>query len=79
MKPDSWKSIGPAFSCSDTMLKWVIWRWFSFRLRESKSLTPLTVRPSPGELPDTFGIWNWLREVPRIRLTRVVGSMIPEI
>ena len=38
---------------------------------------PLTVSPSPGDRPGVFGIWYWLREVPKMPVIRAVGSMMP--
>jgi hypothetical protein len=58
--------------------KLLICLWFSLRATEAKSLMPLTVSPRLGVWPATCGIWNWLRDAPRIAVNRDVGSMIPE-
>ncbi len=60
------------------MPKLLIWRWFSLREAEAKSLMPLTVSPKVGLWPPTCGIWNCPREAPKMAVSREVGSMMPE-
>jgi len=55
----------------------LICRWFSFSAAELKSVRPLTERPRLGARFGVFGIWYCPREVPKIPVTRVFGSMMP--
>jgi hypothetical protein len=43
LKPATWKSKSPTRFCQARTPKLLIWRWFSLREAEAKSLTPLTV------------------------------------